>query len=85
MNRYYAGIGTHRPLAQHTFRIIDTVEESSTRYHELWSIAFGHGQYVYQIRTVNLLPETRVEWTEKDYPDLDSALTVFNELEVMFK
>ena len=73
-------LGTYRHFALETFRLIDTVEESKKVYHELWAIDLPWNA-VYQIRSVKILPDTRVEWTEKDFPTLEDALDKFNKLE----
>jgi|688.fasta_scaffold1167643_1 hypothetical protein len=75
--------GTVRHLQPHTFRLIDTVEESEKIYHELWAIDLPWNA-VYQIRSIKILPDTRVEWTEKDFPTFEDALEKFNQLEKAF-
>ncbi len=78
--RYFAGIGTHRTEHATTFRLLDTVEENANRYHELWAIDL-EWTAIYQIRSISLLPNCRVEWQEFDFPTLDDALSAFNRYE----
>lgn len=75
--------GTVRHLQPHTFRLIDTVEESEKVYHELWAIDLPWNA-IYQIRSIKILLDTRVEWAEKDFPTFEDALQKFNQLEKAF-
>lgn len=81
MKRYFAGIGTIRNIQKNTWRLIDTVEETTTTYHELWACDLYEMGVMYQIRSIKMLPDTKVEWTERDFSSLDMALDAFNKLE----